>query len=65
MNNQPIEKVLEICGEFYSHVLPENEPPSPVIEEFEAFSAAKFFPGRMQCATLSWDEMETFLKSQK
>ena len=63
--NQPIKKVLKICQEFHEHVHPENEPPESIIEEFEAFSAAKLFPGRMQCATLSWDEIEPFLKTQK
>ncbi len=65
MIDQPIEKVLEICEDFYTYVHPENEAPSLIIEEFEAFSAVKFFPGRMQCATLSWNELDSFLKAQK
>ena len=33
-------------------------------EEFEAFSAAKDFPGRLKCATLAWDEMIKFLEEK-
>ena len=31
-------------------------------EDFLAFAAAREFPGRMKCATLSWEEMDKFLK---
>lgn len=65
LNNQPIQKALETCKEFYKHVDPANGLPDPAREEFEAFSAARLFPGRMQCATLSWDEMATFLKTHR
>lgn len=65
LQNQPIEKALEICKEFYRHLDPDKDPPDPPKEEFEAFSAAKLFPGRMQCATLSWDETAAFLKTQQ
>jgi nitrogen fixation NifU-like protein len=63
--NQPIENALKICAAFYKHINPENDPHQLLIEEFEAFSAVKFFPERMQCATLSWDELKTFLASQQ
>jgi len=32
-------------------------------EEFEAFQAVQQFPGRLPCVTLSWDNLEDFLKS--
>ncbi len=31
-------------------------------EELQAFAAAKAFPGRMDCATLSWQELKTYLE---
>ena len=42
----------------------QEEPVVPASdnEEFTAFTAARAFPGRMKCATLSWDEMEAFLE---
>ena len=59
-----IDTALKICKDFYSHIHPENEQTAPRKEEFEAFSAVKFFPERKQCATLSWDEITPFLKSK-
>lgn len=34
-------------------------------EEFEAFSAAKEFPGRATCVSLSWDSLEEWLAESK
>lgn len=34
-------------------------------EEFEAFSAAKEFPGRATCVSLSWDSLEEWLLESK
>jgi len=62
---QTIEKALKISEDFYDHIHQENDLSKPEIEEFEAFSAVKFFPERKQCATLSWDEITTFLKINK
>jgi len=34
-------------------------------EELRAFEAARHFPGRQQCASLSWDELGAWLKGMK
>lgn len=34
-------------------------------EEFEAFAAAKAFPGRSTCVSLSWDSLQEWLDQQK
>ncbi len=60
-----MEEALEICENFYEHVEPDGALSKQKNEKFEAFSAVKFFPERKQCATLSWDEISTFLKSQR
>jgi nitrogen fixation protein NifU and related proteins len=65
LRNQPIGKALKICTAFYDHINPENVSAEQVIEAFEAFSAVKHFPERIQCATLSWDEVTPFLKTQQ
>lgn len=39
------------------------EGSSPNDEELEAFAAAKQFPGREQCAILSWEELYRFLEN--
>ena len=59
-----IAEALEICKNFYAHVQKGKNLPEPKDEKFEAFSAVEYFPERKQCATLSWDEISVFLKSQ-
>ena len=54
------QEAKAILKSFYDHLESDVEDG---IEEFEAFSAVKSFPERKQCATLSWDEMNKFLKS--
>lgn len=55
-------KALLCCEQFLSVTGLENKSVVNQIEEFEAFSAAKDFPGRLKCATLAWDEMKVFLE---
>lgn len=62
---QNIGNALKICEEFYNYIHPENDQAAQGNEEFEAFSAVKFFPERKQCATLSWDEITPLLKSKE
>jgi len=59
-----LEEALKMCDLFYAHLETEKKSSNESIEEFEAFSAVQYFPERKQCATLSWDEIATFLKSQ-
>ncbi|MCB9294557.1 MAG: SUF system NifU family Fe-S cluster assembly protein [Lewinellaceae bacterium] len=60
----PAEKALALCRQFEAMLQSEEETPEAVNEEFAAFAAARSFPGRMKCATLSWEEMEKFLKGK-
>lgn len=57
-------KALLLCQQFLSVTESENDNEEKLGEEFEAFSAAKEFPGRLKCATLAWDEMLIFLKKE-
>ncbi len=34
-------------------------------EELEAFGGARHFPGRLKCATLSWDSLKEFMERQE
>ena len=52
----PWTLVQEQCQAFYTFVMPEQLP-SGLDAEFEAFAAAKQFPERRTCATLSWDAL--------
>jgi len=57
-------KALLLCRQFLSVTEPETPDEEKLGEEFEAFSAAKEFPGRLKCATLAWDEMVNFLEEK-
>ncbi len=62
MEGKSIEESVQICSEFLHtlhHEVANNEDNRA---DFEAFAAAREFPGRMKCASLSWDEMGRFLK---
>ncbi|MCB9049359.1 MAG: SUF system NifU family Fe-S cluster assembly protein [Lewinellaceae bacterium] len=61
MEGQPVEEALALCRAFLAMLQAEQEQPETADEELAAFTAARAFPGRMKCATLSWEEMEQFL----
>lgn len=62
LEHKTIAEAKQLCKEFLNIIrLEEGKSESIQEEEFEAFSAARNFPGRMKCATLSWDEMVLFL----
>ena len=61
LEGQTIEQAQLLCADFQQVVAPDNDAKNEQ-EEFEAFAAAKDFPGRLQCATLSWEALTTFLQ---
>ncbi|MEL6944878.1 MAG: Fe-S cluster assembly sulfur transfer protein SufU [Bacteroidota bacterium] len=62
LQNKSLEEAYQICQLYQKHLEPDTLTSSEIVEDFEAFSAAQHFPGRAKCATLSWEEMERFLK---
>ena len=64
LKNKPIEEALFLCEQFEQVVELNNQNTNYPNDDFEAFSAAKEFPGRLQCATLSWGEIKQFLEKQ-
>ena len=64
LEGKTIEEALALCDDFQKVVLPDS---SEIIENesFEAFAAARDFPGRLQCATLSWEVTTQFLLDKK
>lgn len=60
LNGKSIEEVKELVATYFKIVNGE-EVDAP--DDFAAFAAAKSFPGRMKCATLSWDELNEYLKA--
>lgn len=64
LKGKSLEEAKALCADFMEYVSPEGEPSEPRREVFEAFSAAREFPGRLKCATLSWDALINFLDAQ-
>ena len=65
LKGKTFEEALLLSQQFLSVTDEESETEEKLEEEFEAFSAAKDFPGRLKCATLAWDEMIKFLEKKK
>ena len=63
LEGKTIAEALAICEEFQAVVSPDVTAENDN-EELEAFAAAKEFPGRLQCATLSWTALTNFLKNK-
>lgn len=61
LEGKSLTEAAALCQAFAAVVQPAAPLPAEVDEEFEAFAAAREFPGRIKCAALSWEEMETFL----
>ena len=65
LEGQPAEEGLALCREFLAMLQDEEGAPEADDEELAAFTAARAFPGRMKCATLSWEEMGAFLEERE
>lgn len=61
LEGKTVTEALALCQSFETVVSP-DERDTNENEELEAFAAAKDFPGRSQCATLSWEAMKVFLE---
>jgi nitrogen fixation NifU-like protein len=60
-----IEEIPELAKRFIQVVTPEATPPADVDEKMAAFAAARQFPARLQCATLSWEALLKYLENRK
>lgn len=57
-----IAEARALIDRFKKVVTPEATPPDDVDEEMAAFAAARSFPARLQCATLSWEALQRHLE---
>ncbi len=65
LENKSIEEALELCRIFKELTDPSEAPTKDVeIKELEAFEAAKDFPSRLSCATLSWEAIKIYLEKE-
>ena len=55
-----IEEAKMICQQFLKNTVEESAIAIDD-EEIDAFSGARAFPGRLKCATLAWEELDSFL----
>jgi nitrogen fixation NifU-like protein len=60
MQGMTLEEVSTLCQHFQTIVTAETDEPD---EELSAFAAARQFPERLTCATLSWEALENFLST--
>ncbi|MDH3650358.1 MAG: SUF system NifU family Fe-S cluster assembly protein [Saprospiraceae bacterium] len=59
--NQPLDKALQLVKAYLQMLkLGEGDLTDP---ELEVFKVARDYPGRLQCAQLSWQKMEELLES--
>lgn len=65
IQGRPIAEALDLVRAFLSSINPSGQamqPLSPPDEETAAFLPVKKYPGRLKCATLSWEALETYLE---
>ncbi len=61
LEGQALVQALEMCRSFLAMIEKGSEASGE--EEFAAFAAARDFPGREKCATLSWEEAAEWLRT--
>lgn len=61
IEGKSLEEVQELCAAYQTVTNPTIKEVSTADEELLAFEAAKAFPERLKCATLSWKAVEDFL----
>ncbi|GJM35953.1 MAG: iron-sulfur cluster assembly scaffold protein [Saprospiraceae bacterium] len=61
LEGKKLSAILELCQHFLESLVRENADIAED-EELAAFSAARQFPGRLKCASLSWDSLIEYLE---
>ena len=64
MEGQSVSDILQLCEQYLASLKEENEM-MVEDEELSAFGAARQFPGRLKCASLSWDSLLEYLEKNK
>ncbi len=65
MEGKSVKEGLVLCENFQQMLESGRRATGLDGEEFEAFMAAKDFPSRLQCVTLSWEAMYDFLSKMR
>ena len=64
LEGKTLEEGKLIVSKFLNTVSTEKSIEENIPEDFLAFAAAREFPGRLKCATLSWEEMTIFINEK-
>jgi len=59
-----INEVVQLINEFEMVIEKGLDTETTARTSFQAFAAAKSFPGRKKCATLGWDELKLWMNKQ-
>ena len=60
-----LEEIRGLAGRFFEVVKGGETTAAEADEELQAFAAARDFPARLQCATLSWDALLRYLDEKE
>ena len=61
LEGKAVEEAQEIWQRFLSLIKTDGPEVESTEEDFQAFTAAREFPGRLTCATLAWEELDKWL----
>jgi len=62
INGKPIVDILALCDQYKPLLDPKAPEPEGIDAELAAFMSARIFPARLKCASLSWEELERYLR---
>lgn len=60
-----MNEVITLYNEFDQVVHSKEDAENLMDSTFQVFSAARSFPGRMDCVTLGWEELMRFVREKK
>ena len=63
LEGKSLDEAEQLAKDYLKSLAEESESAN-LPEEFEAFGAARDFPGRMKCATLAWEELVAFVEGK-
>jgi nitrogen fixation protein NifU and related proteins len=64
LEGKPVDDIKAILESFLKTVNPDGKLPENTEDDFMAFAATRDFPGRLKCATLSWESINDFLETR-
>ncbi|MCI4667571.1 MAG: SUF system NifU family Fe-S cluster assembly protein [Bacteroidia bacterium] len=63
LEGKPVEEATILVESYLKSLSEDTSTHESLPQNFQAFGAAREFPGRLQCASLSWEEFRKWLDS--